>query len=267
LTGRPPTGSPSTGRPVRRLSLVLALVALIAAALGVVLLAGAGHGLSRRHVVVGGVPMDEVHPAGLAPGRRRPGVVVAHGFAGSAGLPAVFLARILPTARLPIAIGGFVVGYTAVIGALLTAYGIRRPAARGGWRGLPLIGYAVAAIALPMSLGLTHAVPVGPRWWLLPLIWAAFALPASGAERLTGGNALGVLLVSAVVLAGLAGAAIVGLTDGFVLLVVPPLALLFVWQALWSAVLNRFAAPPWLTALTGSIVVAWPIAIALPLLG
>ena len=185
----------------------------------------------------------------------------------AAGIPAVFLARILPTSRLPIAIGGYVVGYTAVIGAVLTAYGIRRPAARGGWRGLPLIGYAVAAIALPLSLGLTHAVPVGPRWWLLPLIWAAFALLAYGAERLTGGNALGVLLVSAVVLAGLAGAAIVGLTDGFVLLVVPPLALLFVWQALWSAVLNRFAAPPWLTALTGSIVVAWPIAIALPLLG
>jgi hypothetical protein len=163
-----------------------------------------------------------------------------------------------------------VVGYTAIVGAMLTACGISRrpaPTPRRGGRGLPLIGYAVAAIALPLSLGLTHAVPVGPRCWLLPLIWAGFALLAYGAERVTGGNGLGVLLVSAVVLAGLGGAAIVGLTDGFVLLVVPPLALLFVWQTLWSATLNRFAAPPWLTALTGSVVVAWPIAIALPLLG
>ena len=74
----------------RRLPLVLSLVALIAAAGGVVLLAGAGHGLRRQHVVVDAVPLDEVHPAGLATGQRRPGVVVAHGFAGSAELMAPF---------------------------------------------------------------------------------------------------------------------------------------------------------------------------------
>jgi dienelactone hydrolase len=488
--------------PTRRLSLLLTLIALIAAGGGAVLLAEAGHGLSRRHVVVGGVPMDEVHPAGRASGERRPGVVVAHGFSGSAelmapfgdslagrgyvvvlldfaghgantsplpddsastdasiaalqhdldvalahlrtlpdvdparialvghsmgatevtryaaahpevtttvaislpgssvagtarparllllygglefpgfraaatdalahggpdrraaavpgvehisilyapkahqetvawldrsfggrltdravpsplrrpggaglltlafllgmyplaarllpgggrwprfdrpvlaraviaavvaGIPAVLLARILPTIRLPIAIGGFVAGYTAVLGALLSAYGIWRPPSpspRGGARGLPLIGYAAVAIALPLSLGLTHAVPVGPRWWLLPVIWAGFAVLAYGTERITGGNSLGGLLVSAVVVAGLGGAAVTGLTHGFVLLVAAPLALLFGWQALWNAVVHRFGAPAWLTALVGSVVVAWPIAIALPLLG
>jgi hypothetical protein len=193
----------------------------------------------------------------------------------AAGAVAVFAARVLPTSRLPIAIGGFLVGYTVVAGALLTAgarliaYGKWQPApdARsGGWRGVPLIGYAVAAIALPIGLGLTHAVPVGPRWWLLPVIWAGFAVLAYGTERVTGGNSLGGLLVSAVIVAGLAGAAMAGLTHGFILLAVPPLALLFTWQALWSAVLNRYAAPPWLTAVTGSVIVAWPIAIALPLL-
>jgi dienelactone hydrolase len=75
---------------LRRLPVVLALAALLAAALGAVLLAGAGHGLRRDHAVVDGVPLDEVHPAGLAPGERRPGVVVAHGFAGSARLMAPF---------------------------------------------------------------------------------------------------------------------------------------------------------------------------------
>jgi hypothetical protein len=198
-----------------------------------------------------------------------------------AGVPAVVLARILPTVRLPIAIGGYVLGYTAVAGILLAAYGVRRaphpqrPATRSAGhaltrpavRGLVVVGYGVAAIALPLNLGLTHAVPVGPRWWLLPLLWAGFAVLAYGAERTAGGNSLAVLLVSAVIVIGLVGAAVVGLTHGFVLLVAVPLALLFGWQAVWSAVLNRFGAPPWLTALTGSVVVAWPIAIALPLLG
>ncbi len=40
--------------------------------------------------MVGGVPLDEVHPADAAAGERRPGVVVAHGFAGSARLMAQF---------------------------------------------------------------------------------------------------------------------------------------------------------------------------------
>jgi dienelactone hydrolase len=40
--------------------------------------------------VVGGVPLDEVHPSGASAGERRPGVVVAHGFAGSARLMTQF---------------------------------------------------------------------------------------------------------------------------------------------------------------------------------
>ena len=64
----------------------------------------------------------------------------------------------------------------------------------------------------------------------------------------------------------LTGAAVVGLTSTFVLLVVPLLAVLLLWQAIWSAVLHRFAAPKWLIALVGSLVVAWPIATALPMI-
>jgi hypothetical protein len=192
------------------------------------------------------------------------------GVAIGAAAIAVLLAPRLPTNRLPIAIGGFIVGYTAVIGALLAAFGVRRKRARPdghGWRLVPLIPYAVAAIALPADLGLTHAVPVGPRWWLVLVLWAGFAVLAYGTERATGGNTLGVLAVSAVVVVALTGAAVTGLTHGFVLLAVPPLVLLFVWQALWSAALNRLGAPPWLIAVVGSVVVAWPLGIALPLIG
>jgi hypothetical protein len=65
----------------------------------------------------------------------------------------------------------------------------------------------------------------------------------------------------------LTGAAVVGLTFGFVLLIVPLLAVLLLWQAVWSAVLHRFSAPAWLIALVGSLVVAWPLATALPITG
>jgi alpha-beta hydrolase superfamily lysophospholipase len=64
---------------------------LIAAVVFVVLAAGVGGWLlagtgGHRHATVDGVPLDEVHPGGVG----RPGVVVAHGFAGSARLMAQF---------------------------------------------------------------------------------------------------------------------------------------------------------------------------------
>lgn len=46
-----------------------------------------------------------------------------------------------------------------------------------------------------------------------------------------------------------------------------PLIGLMLWQAVWSAFLNRFAVYPWVIALTGSVVVAWPLTVALPLAG
>jgi dienelactone hydrolase len=194
----------------------------------------------------------------------------AAGVAVAAAAVAALVAPRLPTERLPIAIGGFIAGYTTVIGLALTAYGIWREPATGNGRGgrlVPLIAYAVAAIALPTSLGLTHAVPVGPRWWLIPVLWAGFAVLAYGTERATAGRPPGVLAIAAVVVVVLTGAAVAGLTHGFVLLAVPPLVLLFGWQALWSAGLNRLGAPAWLIAAVGSVVVAWPLGIALPLVG
>ncbi|MFI6078177.1 alpha/beta hydrolase [Actinoplanes sp. NPDC051343] len=194
----------------------------------------------------------------------------AAGVAVAAAAVAALVAPRLPTERLPIAIGGFIAGYTTVIGLALTAYGIWREPATANGRGgrlVPLIAYAVAAIALPTSLGLTHAVPVGPRWWLIPVLWAGFAVLAYGTERATAGHPLGVPVIAAVVVGALTGAAVAGLTHGFVLLAVPPLVLLFGWQALWSAGLNRLGAPAWLIAAVGSVVVAWPLGIALPLVG
>ena len=189
----------------------------------------------------------------------------------------LLVAPIAPTVRLPLALGGFIVGFTGATGVAMLAYqlwrgrGRERERATGRLRpaiAAPLlIGYAAATIAVPLQLGLTNAVPVGARWWLLACVWAGFAVLAYAAERVTDGNSAGVLAVSAVAVFALAGAAVVGLASSFLVLIVPLLAILLLWQAIWSAVLHRFAAPAWLIALVGSLIVAWPIATALPVIG
>jgi hypothetical protein len=203
------------------------------------------------------------------------GVLVA--VAAAATGVAATAAPVLPTGRLPLAVGNYVVGLTAVAGAAILTYLRWRPTAppavvRRDRRRLAvatpvLLAYAAATIAVPLHLGLTHAVPVGARWWLLALVWAGFAVLAYAGDRLAGGNTVGVLAVSAVVVAGLTAAAVVGLTSGFVLLVVPLLAVLLVFQALWGAALHRLGAPTWLIALVSSLLVAWPIATTLPVTG
>ncbi|MEU4156966.1 alpha/beta fold hydrolase [Actinoplanes sp. NPDC026670] len=154
-------------------------------------------------------------------------------------------------------------------GVLDEAGGDDRSAGAGLGRGrlLLVLPYAAIAIAVPVHLGLTHALPVGDRWWLLLIIWAAFALFAYAAERVTGGDPIALLAVAAVFVVVLAAAAVTGLTHGFVVLVLFPLIGLLLWQTLWSFLLNRRSAPTWLTALTGALVVTWPLAVTLPLVG
>lgn len=176
---------------------------------------------------------------------------------------AVLLAPLLPTVRLPLASGGFVVGFTTLMGlAILALHRVPDRWTAGRRRqiaGAPvLVGYAAVAVAVPLHLGLTHALPVGPRWWLLLCVWAGFAVLALAAGP-------DVLLVSAVAVIAMTAAALAGLTSTFLLLVVPLLAALLVWQAAWAAILRRTATPPWLIAMAGSLVVAWPIATTLPL--
>ena len=376
----------------------LPLLALVLALAGGLLLVRAAGDLEREHVVVGGVPLDVVRPAGSPPG---PGVVVAHGYAGSARLMAQFgdtlAARgwtvVLPdldghgaNQRSPtdlqydldvavthlrglpgvdgsrIALVGHSMGAGAVtayaaghpqIGAtvaislpgaapvpkdrparlLLLTGGLEFPGFRAAadeavagarpdrravvvpgvehisvlyapethrltadWlgpgdeplpsplrrlvaSGLLLLGlllgfpavarlgvgpltvaYAGAAIAVPLHLGFTHAVPVGVHWWALLSLWAGFA-----ALGHAGGSLRNDLIGAVLAVVALTTAAAAGVAPGFILLVVPLLGVLMVIQAGLSAVLRARAAPAWVVALTGSLLVAWPIATTLPL--
>ncbi|MFI5952725.1 alpha/beta hydrolase family protein [Cryptosporangium sp. NPDC051539] len=188
-----------------------------------------------------------------------------------AALLGLVVAAVLPNGRFPLATAGFVVAFTLVLGGALIAYQVWRgpkwsePASYRAVVALPLfVAYAGAAVAVPLQVGVAHAVPVGIRWWLLLVVWAGFAALAYGAERFAGPNALAVSAVATIALTLAAG---LGLANGFLVLVVPLIAVLLFWQAVWSAILRRFSAPTWAIAPVGALVVAWPLATALPITG
>ena len=217
------------------------------------------------------LPRSAAGPA--ARPRPRPGVLLITTAAGCA--LAVAAAQWLPTSALPLAVGGYTAGFFLLVGAglcgvLLTTWATPRPELPGyGARligaAVLLAGYAMVTIAVPLHLGFTHAVPVGPRWWLLPIVAAAAYILLLGAELTSLGRSMWLAMILAAVLVSLVTAAIAGTGPGFILLVAPLLAALFAWHLGWSAWLRRRSAPAWLIALVGAIVVAWPIATTLAL--
>jgi hypothetical protein len=194
------------------------------------------------------------------------GLLAAAGLAIAAGLLA-------PDNLFGLAVGGYsaavfgAVGVgTLVVAAALN--GLRYTpdrAVRYGIGGVILTAYGAATIAVPGNAGLTTLVPVGPRWWLLPVVaLACFAL-FLGAETLgrRRGAVHAIVLAMAVVL--LTGFAFVGVGPRFIVLVVPLLAVLFVVEAGWAAVTRALRAPAWIAAAAGALLVAWPVALTNPL--
>ncbi|MBQ1036400.1 dienelactone hydrolase family protein [Micromonospora sp. C81] len=213
------------------------------------------------------------------------GGLLLFGLTALAAVVGAAVAAVLPTARLPLAVGGHVAGFLLVTGVLLVAaqrwlpgwLGVsqpppgtpvsasRRATARTAVATLALTGYAVLAVALPIHLGLTSTLLVGARWWLLPLVAGACLLFLLGVELVAAGRTGRHLLVVAVTVVVLTASTMVGLAPGFVVLVVPLFALLLGWQAAWATVLRRYAGPRWLPAVLGAALVGWPIATTLPL--
>jgi dienelactone hydrolase len=189
---------------------------------------------------------------------------------------AAVVAAVVPMGWMPIAVTNYVVAFTALAGLALLLIARKQKttppvvAPRGPVRltvaSILLAGYAMSAIAIPLHLGVTHAVPGWPRWWLLALTVAGFAVFSYGLIRLCGGGFWRTAAAFAIAVAVLTGAALTGLAPGFLLLVVPLFAVLLAWQAGWTAVLARLAAPPWLTAVVGAILPALPAAVAMPLI-
>ncbi|MEV3922308.1 hypothetical protein [Actinomadura coerulea] len=96
------------------------------------------------------------------------------------------------------------------------------------------------------------------------------ALYCLGVEALCAGHdrptAIGVHAWAAVAaLAALLAAALVGAVSPFVLLVSPLIAGLLVWQGVQAAALRGLRAPAWVTGLVGGVLLAWPLAVTMPI--
>jgi dienelactone hydrolase len=205
--------------------------------------------------------------------RRRVPLPVALGVPVGAVLVAIPLTALVPEHLLPIAIAAPIAGFFGTAGALMLTAGLptggvgetrARPAA------VLLVPLTAVSFAVPAQLGWAHAVPFGPRAWTLLPIAVCGALFFAGIESLADGHdrRTAVLIhawTAAGALAGLGVAAAVGAVSSFVLLVAPLLAGLLVWQAVQAAALRGLRAPIWLTAAVGGVLLAWPVAVTMPI--
>jgi hypothetical protein len=182
-----------------------------------------------------------------------------------AAMAAVAIAVLLPE----LGVGAYVGIFAGLTGVLMLLWARLRGhlprLGRLSLSSLIFFGYPIIAIAIPIHFGLTHALPSGPRWLLLPAMVVAFALLGLGTIALTGGRLRRVLAVFACAAVVLTLAAILGAAPGFILLIVPLVVLLLGWQAIWTAALAGAGAPVWLIAVACAILPAWPTATAMPL--
>ncbi|GAA0246281.1 hypothetical protein GCM10009527_048720 [Actinomadura nitritigenes] len=205
-------------------------------------------------------------PLGLALGVPVVAVLAAVGVVGA-----------IPRGVLPVGVAGPLAGFFGVVGLLCAALPVMRGKGREGL-GRPrivasaavLVVLTVVSFAVPAQLGWAHAVPVGPRVWaLIPVVVCAMVFFA-GIELLCDGySARAAALIhawtAAGALAGLALAAALGLVSWLVLLAAPLIAGLLVWQGVQAAALRAVRAPVWVTALVGGVLLAWPIAVTMPI--
>lgn len=192
-------------------------------------------------------------------------------------LAAVGLVGAIPRGVLPVGIAGPLAGFFGVIGLLCAALPVMRGKGRDGG-GRPrtvasaavLVVLTVVSFAVPAQLGWAHAVPVGPRVWaLIPVAVCAMVFFA-GIELLCDGySARAAVLIhawtAAGALVGLGVAAVFGLVSWLVLLMAPLIAGLLVWQGVQAAALRAVRAPVWVPALAGGVLLAWPIAVTMPI--
>lgn len=222
-----------------------------------------GGGLLLIAFAIGMYPLTALLPRPATPIESPPSSLMLA--APVAAVAAVAAAALLPE----LGVGAYVGVFAALTGLLTLLWARLRGhlprLGRLSLSSLIFIGYPIIAVAVPIHFGLTHALPSGPRWLLLPAMVAAFALLGLGTIALTGGRLWPALAVFACAAVVLTVAAVVGAAPGFILLIVPLVVLLLGWQAIWTATLTRAGAPVWLIAVACAILPAWPTATALPL--
>lgn len=174
-------------------------------------------------------------------------------------------ARILPSA-----VSGYLVGYFACTGLVLGPAAMRlrvRPPATGGerhrlgWTALTVV--ATAAVVVPIHLGLTSVLPQGGQLVMIVLLTLATGALLGGAHAAVGLPYSVAILV--LVCLPLPVAALIGLAPGFLALVSPLIAALLGAHLLLAGLAWRTGTPWWRIVPAGALMLAWPVAAALPL--
>ncbi|MGI5324561.1 alpha/beta hydrolase [Actinomadura nitritigenes] len=214
-------------------------------------------------------------PTGERGARAKLPLGLALGVPVGAVLAAVGVVGAIPRGVLPVGIAGPLAGFFGVAGLLCAVVPIVQGRDGGSRPGTVvaaavLVVLTVVSFAVPAQMGWAHAVPLGPRVWaLIPVAVCAMVFFA-GIELLCDGySARAAVLIhawtAAGALAGLGLAAVLGLVSWLVLLVAPLIAGLLVWQGVQAAALRAVRAPVWVTALVGGVLLAWPIAVTMPI--
>ncbi|WP_433064828.1 alpha/beta hydrolase family protein [Dactylosporangium sp. CS-033363] len=179
------------------------------------------------------------------------------------------LAGVALTYALPNTVTGYLTGYLAGCGSALAvaALLIRRPPrpARPSLRsagGAALLAVAtLAAVVLPVHIGLTDVAPHGPDWWVVAVLALAVAALLAGAHALlpppwSYGAVLALCLP-------MPAASLIGAAPGFLALISPLIMVLVVLHLAVCAAAGR----PWSrTIAAGALTIAWPVAVVLPVL-
>ncbi|MDR7275041.1 alpha/beta hydrolase [Catenuloplanes atrovinosus] len=217
--------------------------------------------LTRGHRRGTGGPADAAAGRGRTPAAgalARPRTWLAVGLGGALGI----VGGGLGSGLLPSPVAGYLAGYVAVAGGVLTAAaGWRRPRPPR-WTAVLSAVAGGAAVVVPVQLGLTLMVPHGDRWWLLGALAPATAALLAGARSLAGPG-WDVAVLAALGLPP-AVAAVLGLAPGFLLLIAPLVAVLFGVYGLLAAAARWSGADWWHPVAAGAVMIAWPVAVALP---
>ena len=131
---------------------------------------------------------------------------------------------------------------------------------------MPAVGLAVVAglaVIVSVHAGLTAMVPHGGHRWQVALLALATATLLAGAQAT--GRPLWTVGVLALACLPLPAAALTGLAPGFLMLIAPLVAILFAVHVAVVALAWRAGIPGWRTVAAGALVIAWPVATALPL--
>ncbi|WP_433220420.1 hypothetical protein ACQP00_17915 [Dactylosporangium sp. CS-047395] len=205
------------------------------------------------------------HLLGLYGAFEPAGIGVSERAMGADRVVSVALASVLPNT-----VTGYLTGYLAGSGSALAvaALLIRRPS-RPARPALTSVGGAallavgtLAAVLIPVHIGLTDIAPHGPDWWVIAVLAAAVAALLAGAHALlpppwSHSAVLALCLPMPV-------ASLIGAAPGFLALISP---LIMVLIALYLAVCVAAGRPRWRTVMAGALTVAWPVAVVLPVLG